>query len=305
MHKNVQPIIQVDGLTKDFGEQLALFQVDFTIMAGEVVGFVGLNGAGKSTTINILLGFLRATEGTVKLYGQVITPETAHKVHKDLGYASGDMSLFDHLTGEQYLHFLEHRFHVKDGAQREKLIALFNPQLHQPIRQLSRGNKQKIALIAAFLHKPQLVILDEPSSGLDPMMQQAFLALIRSEKAAGTTILMSSHYLNEVTEVCSRVLFMRKGQLVRDMSSKELDVASGKLVKITSGTLITPPKGAEQIVQQKDDTYQVTFVYKGEPRELLTWLSLQKRVHDFSVSEHDLATEFVELSEPQENRGAA
>ena len=301
MQAQALPIIFVKHLTKQYGIQKAADNVSFSINAGEVIGFVGLNGAGKSTTINLILGFLRASSGSIEVLGHTIKPETAHQVHDKIGFASGDMSLFEHLTGDQYLRFVSNRFKLKNHDRRTELERQFHPQLDKPIGDLSRGNKQKIALIAAFLARPKLVILDEPSSGLDPFMQESFLDLIRQEQAAGTTIFMSSHYLNEVAQVCSRILFMREGKLVKDIDAYELEQASGKLVSVISEALLHSPKGAENIQTTKNQHHELTFVFKGDPKTLLSWLAMQKRVIDFSVSEHDLQAEFAHLVEPSKD----
>ena len=290
------PIIQVEGVSKRFGAFLALEDINFTVKKGEIVGFVGLNGAGKSTTINLLLGFLRVSEGQVKVFDQVITPESAHRTHGRIGFASGDMSLFNNLRGDQYLAFLAHRYGLRDDVRLQELCRQFEPQLDKKIGDLSRGNRQKVALIGAFIASPELVILDEPSSGLDPLMQQVFLDLVREEGERGTTIFMSSHYLGEVADVCSRVLLMRKGKLVEDIQSHQLAAAGGKMIRATGSRAITPPKSAESITQQKvGDEYETSFVYKGSSVELQKWLASAPPLSDFSVTEHDLEAAFSDL----------
>lgn len=289
-------ILQVDGLTKYYGKFAAIDKVSFAVERGEVVGFVGLNGAGKSTTINLLLGFLRATSGRARVFGTDITPETAHKTHGRIGFASGDMSLFDNLTGNQYFSFLTHRYHLKDATRLRDLSARFEPQLDKKIKDLSRGNKQKIALIGAFMASPELVILDEPSSGLDPLMQQAFLDLVREESERGTTIFMSSHYLNEVADVCSRVLLMRKGTLVKDILAHQLAAAGGKLVRTIGAYAVVPPKGAEAITHQKTDQgHEVSFVYKGAAVNLQKWLASAPPLLEITITEHDIEAAFSDL----------
>ena len=291
-----QAIIHVDHLTKRYGKAAAISDVTFSVEKGEVVGFVGLNGAGKSTTINLMMGFLKATSGAVRLFGQQVTPQTAHRTHQRIGFASGDMSLFANLTGAQYLAFLSRRYHLKSQQRVNELSRRFSPQLDKKIGDLSRGNKQKIALIAAFMANPSLVILDEPSSGLDPLMQQAFLDLVREEAEQGTTIFMSSHYLSEVADVCNRVLLMRDGELVKDISAHQLASASGKIVRVVSRRLAIPPKVAESVVESKTpDGYELSFVFKGQPMHLQHWLTSVPQLIDFTITEHDLETAFSDL----------
>lgn len=298
-------IVCLEKLTKHFGKTRAIDDISFQIGRGEVVGFVGLNGAGKSTTINTLMGYLRATSGSVALFGRSVTPESAHQTHGRIGFASGDMSMFDSLTGAQYLAFLESRYGRDCTEARRELDALFSPVLHRPLRQLSRGNKQKIALIGAFQHSPELLILDEPSSGLDPLMQQAFIKLIRLQGERGTTVFMSSHYLGEIAEVCTRVLFMRRGQLVKDISSKELQAANGKAVHLRSSRRPTAPPGAEHVHGSKDELgYTLSFIYKDSARKLTTWLAGQATITDLTVQDHDVEAEFAKLvgTEEESNR---
>jgi len=290
------PVIQVKGLTKRYGTADAIQDVTFSIDEGEVVGFVGLNGAGKSTTINVLLGFLGASAGTVEIFGKVIRPNNAHQSHRLIGYASGDMDLPENLTGKQYLTFVAHQF---TGSFDERLAALterFKPQLNKKIGQLSRGNRQKIALIAAFLPAPRLVILDEPSSGLDPLMQQEFLHLVREEAAAGTTIFMSSHYLQEVAESCSRILLIRGGTITRDMAASELNQIGGKRVSIKAAFEVKPPSDVRLV--ERSNT-RLSFVYQGSASDLQTWISGIKNLEDISIDDHDPEAAFEELYEQE------
>jgi ABC-2 type transport system ATP-binding protein len=292
----MKTIFEVTELTKRYGTFNAIDNISFAVAPGEVVGFVGLNGAGKSTTINLALGFLRASHGTIRLFGKLVTPETAHLTHRRIGFASGDMSLFDSLTGAQYLAFLQRRYHVQDTARLDELCRRFSPQLDKTIKDLSRGNKQKIALIGAFMASPQLVILDEPSSGLDPMMQQTFLDLVREEHGRGTTIFMSSHYLNEVADVCSRVLLMRNGQLVKDIQAHQLIAAGGKRVSVTSTYAVVPPHVAESVVHHKTaHGHELSFIYKGPAVDLQKWLASAPPLLEVEIVEHDLEAAFSDL----------
>ena len=290
------PILQLDNVTKKYGPVLAIEDISFSIHQGEVVGLVGLNGSGKSTMINLLMGFLRPNHGELTLFNRPILPETAHKVHQKVGFATGDMSLFSNLTGKQYLAFLKRAYKIKNDKRIKELCAQFDPQLNKKIGDLSRGNKQKIALIAAFMASPELVILDEPSSGLDPFMQQTFLDLVNKEAVRGTTIFMSSHYLTEVADVCSRVLFMREGQLVKDVSAQQLESMNGKMVRVVTKQVVRPPKTAE-LVSHKRVTggYELSFIYKDSSTKLQKWLTDLPQLIDFNVNEHDIESAFSDL----------
>jgi ABC-2 type transport system ATP-binding protein len=298
MIMSAKTVIDVAHLSKHYGGFKAIDDVTFSVGKGEVVGFVGLNGAGKSTTINTLLGFLHASSGRVELFGQDITPQSAFRSHQKIGFASGDMALFTNLTGKQYFRFIAGRFGLKSRERLDALIAQFAPDLDKKIGELSRGNRQKIALIAAFMAEPELVILDEPSSGLDPLMQQTFVELIREEAGKGTTIFMSSHYLNEVIDVCSRVLLIRTGKIVKDMPASDLMNSGGKMVRLVSHGIVHPPKAAELVSQQKTDNgHELSFIYKSKPALLQQWLGGVSGLIDISVTDHDIEAAFDDLYE--------
>ncbi len=293
---NTDAIVTVHDLTKHYDGVAAIEAVSFSIHKGEVVGFVGLNGAGKSTTINLMLGFLRATRGTVTLFGRTVLPETAHTTHRRIGFTSGDMSLFTNLTGSQYLRFVAGRFGMRDNTRLGELSAMFDPQLNKKIGDLSRGNKQKIALIAAFMASPELVILDEPSSGLDPLMQQTFVNLIRQESQKGTTIFMSSHYLNEVLDVCSRILLIQNGQLIKDIPSDALLTGGGKAVRLVSRYEIQPPSDAQEVTRlEHPQGFEVSFVYRASAAKLQQWLGGIPQLIDLSITDHTVEEAFDDL----------
>ena len=296
-------IIRVEHATKRFGRLVAADSLSFTVKKGEVVGFVGANGAGKSTTINMLLGFTSPSEGSIALFDKPVRPQTAHHSHEQVGYGAGDMELPRGLTARQYLRLVARQAGSAFSDRLKDLERRFVPELDKKIGTLSRGNKQKIALIAAFLPQPKLVVLDEPTSGLDPIMQEAFLQLVRDEQAAGTTIFMSSHYLNEVADVCSRVILMRHGKIIEDISSKELLGNSGKTVRVVTGYRATkPPRGAEQVSQTTGEAGQtvIEFSWKAEPAKLQQWLAGVKQLIDIEVTEYNLEGAFKEMYDSEE-----
>lgn len=295
-------VIAVQSVTKVFNQFAAVSDVSFSVTTGEVVGFVGVNGAGKTTTINMLLGFTSPSKGKVALFGEKIVPSNAHKSHRRIGYAAGDMELPPKMTGKQYISFVMARSEDNHDKRFKELQQILSPQLDKKIGTLSRGNKQKIALVAAFVTKPDLIILDEPTSGLDPIMQDAFLKLVRSEQKRGATIFMSSHYLQEVAEVCSRVLLMKNGRIVEDLSAEQLESTSGKTVHIVSEKKITPPQKdvSDEARKANGQNQELSFIYKGKIIELQRWISRQAGVIDFDVSERTLEAEFRNLYREEE-----
>lgn len=295
--KTMTAIIETKSLTKLYGGVAAAKDVTFSVEKGEVVGFVGLNGAGKSTTINMLLGFQKASHGEIRIFGEKIVPSNAHKSHRHIGFATGDMSLFDGMTGAQYLSFVARSYGVRlETDTYKQLVARFQPQLTKKLTSLSRGNKQKIALIAAFMTNPDLVILDEPSSGLDPLMQQHFIDLVREVSEKGTTVFMSSHYLNEVTDVCTRILLIKDGQLIKDIPTSELEASAGKLVKVVTKKAVTPPKSAEAIEETSgEDGYILQFIFKDNAIRLQEWLGTLPHLQDVSIIDHSAQVAFEDL----------
>lgn len=290
-------VIEAKHVTKQYGAATAVRDATFTVSEGEVVGFVGLNGAGKSTTINMLLGFQTPTAGEIRLFEAPLTPAAAHKSHHRIGFATGDMSLFDGMTGRQYLKFVARAYNTSIQTELfEQLVERFEPQLDKKLNTLSRGNKQKVALIGAFMANPDLVILDEPSSGLDPLMQQRFLELVREQSQKGTTIFMSSHYLNEVVDVCTRILLIKNGELVKDIPAEALELASGKLVKVVTKQEVKAPKSAEQVERsQSAGEHTLQFVFKDKALRLQEWLGTLPHLIDVSITDHAVEEAFEDL----------
>lgn len=295
-------VISFKNVTKKFGRFKAVEDVTFDVFPGEIVGFVGVNGAGKTTTINMLLGFTSASKGSVAVFGERISPSHAHMSHRRIGYAAGDMELPLNLTGQQYIDFVLAQASKDHTKQRDSLIRQFKPQLTKKIGTMSRGNKQKIALIAAFVTEPELVVLDEPTSGLDPIMQDVFLELVRRERTKGTTVFMSSHYLQEVAEVCTRVLLMKNGQIVEDLSQQKLSKAGGKFVRVvTDKPIEVLVEGVRDAKQENNGHHYVvtTFVYSGKPRHLAAWVGNLHGVSDLDIGERTLEAEFRDLYDDQ------
>lgn len=294
-------ILEAKNLSKLYGGVPAVDDATFAVEKGEVVGFVGLNGAGKSTTINMLMGFQKPSKGSITLFGSPLSLPNAHRSHRKIGFATGDMSLFDGMTGRQYLRFIARTYGVPlENPQYERLVRRFDPQLGKKLSSLSRGNKQKIALIAAFMAEPELVILDEPSSGLDPLMQQNFIELVREEAAKGTTIFMSSHYLHEVVDVCTRIVLIKQGKVVKDMPTAQLETTAGKLVRVVTKAKVTPPKNAELIEYETvSDAHALRFVYRGTAKRLQEWLGTLPNLQDFTISDDSALAAFEDLYEQE------
>jgi ABC-2 type transport system ATP-binding protein len=206
--------ISVSGLVKTFGSTRALAGLDLEVTTGEVHGFLGPNGSGKTTTIRILLGLLRADGGRARLLGG--DPwQDAVRLHRSIAYVPGDVSLWPKLTGGEVIDMLARLRGDLDEARRDELLDRFELDPHKRARTYSKGNRQKVALVAGLASDAELLILDEPTSGLDPLMESVFQDCIREVKAEGRTVLLSSHILAEVEALCDRVSIIRAGQTVQ------------------------------------------------------------------------------------------
>ncbi|MEV0624973.1 ABC transporter ATP-binding protein [Nonomuraea wenchangensis] len=204
-------VVQAEGLTKYYGSRRGLADLTMEIQPGEVFGYLGPNGAGKTTTIRLLLDVIRPTSGLVRVLGG--SPREP-AVRARIGYLPGDLVLESRDRALDYLRFLGQVRGGVPSSRIESLADRFDADLSVPMRKLSKGNRQKIGLIQAFMHEPEFVILDEPTMGLDPLVQHEFLALVREVRASGRTVLMSSHVLAEVESVSDRVGIVRGGRLV-------------------------------------------------------------------------------------------
>ncbi len=213
--------IETAGLTKDFGAGRGVFDLDLAVAAGEVFGFIGPNGAGKTTTIRLLMDFLRPDRGRALVFGHDARGESV-LVKSLVGYLSGELPQYGALRGAELVGLLAGLRGAVDRTRIEDLARRLDLDLSRRYRELSHGNKQKLALVQAFMHRPRLLVLDEPTLGLDPLMQQEFRALVREAVADGATVFLSSHVLSEVEQICDRIAMIRAGRLVRLGSLAEL-----------------------------------------------------------------------------------
>jgi ABC-2 type transport system ATP-binding protein len=215
------PAVEARGLVKTFGAVRALDGLDLTVPAGQVVGFLGPNGSGKSTTIRVLLGLLRADAGSVRLLGGDPWGD-AVALHRRLAYVPGDVTLWPNLTGGEAIDLLGRLRGGIEPGRRAELIERFELDPTRKARTYSKGNRQKVALVAALAADVEFLLLDEPTSGLDPLMEEVFTECIEEARAAGRSVLLSSHILAEVEKLCDRVTIIRNGRTVESGTLEEL-----------------------------------------------------------------------------------
>jgi ABC-type multidrug transport system ATPase subunit len=214
-------LVETQGLTKRYGSSRGIDDVTFTIAEGEVFGFLGPNGAGKTTTIRTLMGLLRPTEGNARIGGLDCWGQSTD-VKRLVGYLPGELALDPSLTGGQILEYFGHLRGGVDQSYLKQLIERLGLDPTRKFRQYSSGNKRKIGIVQAFMHRPPLLILDEPTNGLDPLNQQEFDRMVNEVRAEGRTVFLSSHILGEVEQTCTRVAIIREGRLVRVGAVTEL-----------------------------------------------------------------------------------
>lgn len=214
-------IISVRDLTKKFGNFTALDGINMEVEEGEIYGFIGPNGAGKTTTLRILLGILKATRGEAKIFGKDAWKD-AVEIHRNVAYVPGDVNLWPNLTGGEVIDLFVKLRGSNNKSRREELIERFDLDPSKKCRTYSKGNRQKVALIAAFASDADLYILDEPTSGLDPLMENIFQEYIKLAREEGKSVLLSSHILSEVEKLCDKVSIIREGKIIESGSLEEL-----------------------------------------------------------------------------------
>lgn len=217
-------MIELAALTKTFPNGRGIRDISLTVAEGEAVGFLGPNGAGKTTTIRHLLGFLRADAGQARIFSKDCFLNAA-EIHGQVGYLPGEISLFPGMTAKGFLRLAADLRGLRAEQSIRALAMRFELDLQQSIRKMSKGTKQKVAILAAFFHDPAVYILDEPTSGLDPLMQHAFVELVQEERARGKTVFLSSHNFSEIDRLCDRVAIIKDGRLLRVDGSAELRAA--------------------------------------------------------------------------------
>jgi ABC-2 type transport system ATP-binding protein len=289
-------VIRIQELTKTFGKVRALDGLDLTVHPGEVHGFLGPNGAGKSTTIRILLGLIRATGGHVELFGADPWREAA-RLHGRLAYVAGEVALWPGLTGGQCLDVIGATQGGVDEKRREHLIERFDLDPTKRIRDYSKGNRQKVALVAALAAEVDLLVLDEPTSGLDPLMEQAFQQCVRERREDGVTVLLSSHILDEVEALADRLSIIRGGRTITAGSLADLrrhTRTSVHAVTIQEPAGLASAEGvADCVCERLDGHFDTRFTIDPDHLDAMIGRLHAARIHTLTVTPPSLDALFL------------
>lgn len=280
--------IQTEGLTKFYGSSRGILDLDLTVQEGEFYGFIGPNGAGKSTTIRTLLGLIRKTRGSARVLGMDIAKEK-EQILAETGYLPSEAVFYPDMRGRDLLR-LSADLHRKDCQKTsEELCERLQLDPSRRIGELSFGNRKKLAVVCALQHNPRLCILDEPTGGLDPLMQREFFEIIRERNRQGMTVFLSSHILSEIQRFCSRAAIIREGRIIASGSVEELARTNAKRISIRGSF---DPSGLPDVrdLQRSDDT--VSFLYGGDINLLLARLG-KDPILDLTISEPDLEEIFL------------
>jgi ABC-2 type transport system ATP-binding protein len=287
-------------LTKYYGKQLGVSRLNFEVHRGEVFGFLGPNGAGKTTTLRILAGLLAPTSGKASVLGLDLKRDSL-AIRRDMGYIPGDVRLFEDLTGEETLRLLESMRPGKPAVLKQDLVERFDLDLSRKTGEYSAGNKQKLAIVQAFMHDPELLILDEPTSTLDPLMRYRFYELCREFRGRGRTVFISSHVLPEMEQICDWVGIIRRGRLATVESVTEL---SRKKLRNAYFTLASEPEPGFLDFKSASLTRTGELRFRAEIRDDMdTFVKELSRLHlaDLQIAHASLEEIFLEFYEDEDN----
>ena len=280
--------IQTEGLTKFYGRSRGIIDLDLEVREGEFYGFIGPNGAGKSTTIRILMGLIHRTRGSAWILGRDISREK-EQILSEIGYLPSEAVFYPDMRGRDLIR-LSADLHRKDCRKASlELCERLQLDPSRRISELSFGNRKKLAVVCALQHDPRLCILDEPTGGLDPLMQKEFFEILKERNEKGMTVFLSSHILSEVQRFCSRAAIIREGRIIASGSVEELARTNAKRVSVR-GSFDASGLPDVRDLQISDDT--VSFLYSGDINLLLSQLGRQP-VIDLTISEPDLEEVFL------------
>jgi ABC-2 type transport system ATP-binding protein len=288
-------IIEVNKLTKYYGKARGIVDVSFNVEDGEIFGFIGPNGAGKSTTIRLFLSLIYPTSGEARIFGKDCI-KYGPEIRQEIGYLPSEVFYYE---GMKVLDLLKYSasFYPKDCTQRiNELAALMELDLKRKIEDLSYGNKKKVGIVQGLLHQPKLIVLDEPTAGLDPLMQQKFFNLIREENKRGATIFFSSHILGEVQKMCNRVAIIKEGSIINIQDIKSLQRDNYKKISIQAAELDEKRFEVEGVTKLAKEDGGLSFFFKGDINMIMRLIS-ENEVSDVTIEEPTLEEIFMHYYE--------
>ena len=288
----MEKVVDIKRVTKKFGDFKALDEVDFSVRKGEVFGFIGSNGAGKSTTIRILLGILKATEGQATIFGKDVWNDSM-EIHRQIAYVPGDVNLWPNLTGGEVIDLFAKLRGGRQTKRREELLERYKLDPTKKCRTYSKGNRQKVALVSALLSEADLYIFDEPTSGLDPLMEQTFQEDVRNLRQEGKSVLLSSHILSEVEKLCDRVGIIRDGTIIEQGSLEELRHLTRHHVLLETTSSLDGLRDVEGVhdVNQDGNTYR--FQVNAEQMDQVIKFASQYPIQKFESAPPTLEDLFM------------
>ena len=288
-------IIEVSHLTKYYGKARGIVDVSFSEEEGEIFGFIGPNGAGKSTTIRLLLSLIHPTSGSAAVFGKDVV---AHgpEIRRDIGYLPSEVYYYEGMKVIDLLKYSASFYDCDCTKRMHELSETMELEMNRRISDLSYGNKKKVGIVQGLLHSPKLLFLDEPTAGLDPLMQRKFFNLIREENARGVTVFFSSHILGEVQRLCTRVGIIREGRIVEISNIRALQQNNYKKVRVTAEGLTSAPFDLPGLTNVQAENSTVSFFFKGDINAVLQKIS-GIQVADVTIEEPTLEEIFMHYYE--------
>lgn len=287
--------IEIKNLTKSYGKHRGVIDVDLNVKEGEWFGFIGPNGAGKSTTIRTLLGLIKPTKGECSVNG-MDSWKMREIIMEDVGYLPSEAIFYPEMTVKDTLDYALSFFKGKDNKKQKELCERFQLDQKRKIGELSYGNRKKVGIVASLQHSPSILILDEPTGGLDPLMQREFFNILEEEHGKGKTIFMSSHILSEIEHHAETAAFIRDGRIILRKEVAEIANNSARRVSLRGKVDLKSLNGVKEIQENKDG---ISFLYSGESMKLLDTLS-KGNIKDFTVTEPDLEEVFLHYYKKEE-----
>jgi ABC-2 type transport system ATP-binding protein len=288
-------IIEVDKLTKYYGKSRGIVDVSFREEEGEIFGFIGPNGAGKSTTIRLLLSLIHPTSGSARVFGKDVTTH-GPEIRRDIGYLPSEVFYYEGMKVIDLLKYSASFFDCDCTQRMRELSEYMELEMNRRISDLSYGNKKKVGIVQGLLHSPKLLFLDEPTAGLDPLMQRKFFDLIRKENAHGVTVFFSSHILGEVQRLCNRVGIIREGKIVEISDIRTLQKNNYKKVRVTAEGLKPADVKMSGVTNVQTDNGTVSFFFKGDINAVVKKIGGMK-LGDVTIEEPTLEEIFMHYYE--------